>query len=301
MTSWINNKKILSKKISGILVSSSTPVCLFTNPDAQTYWNALTVANGGIEVNGSIYGITTCSLKIAIDDWFNNIQALGIYGTFKAVYPYIGANSATHAVNAVNPGTFDLTFFGGPISNSTGTVFNGINQYANTGLVPTIDLTLYDEQITSYTISQTIPSFGSSIFMGARTSLSVGNNRIELSLASTGTLRGTMYNTSSFSCQAPSNINYTAAAPSEFYMLSRDTNSSMNLWKSGVSVGSTLGLCCGVHPAFSIYIGAMNTAGVPQNFSNGATGFNAIGSSINGGNAANYTTITKTLMATLGR
>lgn len=301
MSSWTNTKKILSRKVPGILGVSASSSCPFTNPDAQTYWNALTAANGGVQVNGSLYGITTCALATAIDDWFNNIQALGVYGTFKAVYPHIGGTLATHAINAVNPGTFDLSFTAAPTCNANGTVFNGATQYADTGLIPSIDLTLNDDQITAYTIAQATPGIGSYVWMGVRDGISVGNNRIELNLSSLGTLTGTMYRTAPAGCAVTSRISLLGAPVNDFYILSRDTNASMNLWRAGASVGSVLGVCCGNHVPFSVYIGAMNTAGAASNFSRGTMGFNAIGSSINGGNAASYTSITMALMTSLGR
>ena len=55
------------------------------------------------------------------------------YGSIQYMYPLIGGTEATCSINAINPGTDDLTFYNSPTFDMSGVTWNGTNQYALIG------------------------------------------------------------------------------------------------------------------------------------------------------------------------
>ena len=80
-------------------------------------------------------GFTNTSLKIAINNFFIDLKATGHYSKFIIMRLYItdSTNNATAlsqmAINAVNPGTFDSTYFNAPTTSYSGMTMNGTSQY----------------------------------------------------------------------------------------------------------------------------------------------------------------------------
>lgn len=109
------------------------------DPDAQAYINAA--------------GITDDTQKDAVNGLIINLKTHGIWGTLYAMYPILGGSSASHAVNAKSPGTYDLNFSNGWTHSSTGAYSNGVDGqgWANTNFFPgtastSICLTLYSRR-----------------------------------------------------------------------------------------------------------------------------------------------------------
>ena len=85
--------------------------------------------------------------KRAIDRWFRDIngEANGSYTTYDvhaklfAVYLMIGGTSTSVAVNAINPGTYNLTHTNSPTITTNGIAYTGTvgaGQYSSTGFTP---------------------------------------------------------------------------------------------------------------------------------------------------------------------
>lgn len=85
--------------------------------------------------------------KDAIDRWFRDIkgEANGSYTTYNvynklfAVYLMIGGTSTSVAVNAINPGTYNLTHTNSPTITTNGIAYTGTvgaGQYSSTGFTP---------------------------------------------------------------------------------------------------------------------------------------------------------------------
>ena len=70
--------------------------------DATAYINAV------ITAGGSFSGVE----ETAIDTFYVNLKSSGIYNKLFAMYPYMGGTSTSNAINATNPGTYDLAFNG---------------------------------------------------------------------------------------------------------------------------------------------------------------------------------------------
>ncbi len=123
---------------------------VFLNADAETYFDALVVA-GFTEVQSiSLYALDFNEIKEAIDIFFIALVDDGIFVAMVGMYLFIGGTAATHAINAADPGTFDLLFQNSPTHSATGTDWNGTTQFARTGIVPSVDLTLNDTHLSYY-------------------------------------------------------------------------------------------------------------------------------------------------------
>ena len=58
---------------------------------------------------------------------------IDIFNRFDYLYPFLGGNSAAHALNLVNPAMYPMTWNGSPTQSANGVDFNGVNQWGNTG------------------------------------------------------------------------------------------------------------------------------------------------------------------------
>lgn len=79
--------------------------------------------------------ITDSTFKNAYNAWVKSAKEKGYYSVFTAIYP-VPLNASQNIVNAKNPGTFNLTLFGGWTHDASGATPNGSTGYARTGLVP---------------------------------------------------------------------------------------------------------------------------------------------------------------------
>lgn len=111
------------------------------DPDAQ---NFITTA-----------GITDATQKSAINQLVKDLKTYSIWSKFKAIYPFVGGSASTHAVNLKNPGTYDLTFYGGWTHNSNGVTGNGTTGYADTGINENTVLNSSDTHISIYSRTDT--------------------------------------------------------------------------------------------------------------------------------------------------
>lgn len=91
----------------------------------------------------------------AIEQLFSDLKGTGsttnnsnIYSKFHALYPISPTSLAAAAVNAVNPGTYDITWFNSPTHSTSGVVGNGSNKYGDTGVNASTVLTSNDNGAT---------------------------------------------------------------------------------------------------------------------------------------------------------
>jgi len=294
MSNSINIQKILTRKIPGIQHDANVVPCVFpgfTQAKATDYWDALTVANGGTEVNGALYGITTCALKSAIDLWFSQTGALNI----EIAYPYIGGTAATHAINAWNPGIRSLTFYGGVTHTAQGCVYNGTG-HADVGIIPSTIFSNLNYCVSGKTLNTT---------SGQITGCTDAPGHADTAqFLYTGTsLRSILYRSYAPICDDSSSIT-TLAAANGFNITQRETATEMSVYQNGLLLAHnpTASAYCGTIPSVhTLFIGANNLVGLPSNRLTGTLAFNHFGKKIQPANINNFTTATNALMATLGR
>ena len=98
--------------------------------DATAYISAITTAGGTL----------SGAEETAIDTFFTDLKSAGVYSQLHAMYPFLGGVANAHKINAVNPGTYDLTFNGTwTHSNADGSSVSddGVS-YAETGFNPSL-------------------------------------------------------------------------------------------------------------------------------------------------------------------
>jgi hypothetical protein len=95
-------------------------------PEANTYLSAVVAAGGTVD----------STMSAATRTLFQSIWSNGLNTSMVAMYPFIGGTAASHAVQGMSPGTYNLTFNGGWTQNVSGATPNGTNAYANTSVVP---------------------------------------------------------------------------------------------------------------------------------------------------------------------
>ena len=114
--------------LSGTLsYTGGTPEYISPAPSV-TYIDALETAG---------YTATTIEQQ-SITEFFGGVYTLPNgktegYGAIQYMYPLIGGTSATCQINAINPGTDDLTFYNSPTFNMSGVTWNGSSTYALIG------------------------------------------------------------------------------------------------------------------------------------------------------------------------
>jgi hypothetical protein len=107
---------------------------LLSNPLANHfYYDALVVANGGVEDFHTYYGVSLATFKTTINTAYDALDTAGLTSKIKRWTPRIGSIAATQCINAINPGTYDGTFTGGVTFSTAGTVYDGVTGYEDTG------------------------------------------------------------------------------------------------------------------------------------------------------------------------
>jgi hypothetical protein len=93
--------------------------------EANTYLAAVT-SNGGTGLTSTISAATVTL--------FTSLVSNGLYSKMLAMYPLIGGVANSAKLNAVNLGTYDITWNGGMSFTVTGATGNGSNAYGSTGI-----------------------------------------------------------------------------------------------------------------------------------------------------------------------
>jgi hypothetical protein len=220
---------------------------------------------------------------------FTSLFSNNIWNSLTAFYPVLGGVQASHAINAKNPGTNNLSFSGGWTHNASGMTPNGTTGYADTGVN---DSTLTNfRHISVYSRTNTLGEFCD---IGTLAPSTFGSYMF---------LRFTD-GASQIGCKGvmgidPSAIrNFANTSSTGFYITSRDTAINKQIWKNGTlsntqsnSVGSA---------NLSIYIGAINYNGAPAYYSNRQLCFASVGGQINSV-ATTFSSIINTYQTALGR
>lgn len=103
---------------------TSSPVASGTT-EANTYLTA--VVNNG--------GTIDSTISAATRTLFTSLVSSGLYNKILAMYPLIGGVANSAKLNAVNIGTYDITWNGGVTFTTTGVTSNGTNGFGNTGII----------------------------------------------------------------------------------------------------------------------------------------------------------------------
>jgi hypothetical protein len=228
----------------------------------------------------------TATNQLVID-----LKAANIWTKMKAAYPMVGGTSTSCKWNLKNPvdsnAAFRLVFSGGFTFSSNGALPNGTNAYASTFLIPATSLSASSSHVSIYNRtagSGTINDWGTS---GGALAFALA-----ASLSSSAYLD--CYNSST------NRIVTTNASALGFYIGSRNSSTSLKLFKNAAQLGTTnVNASVGVVGLVSdVKLFSNNPV---QNFSNRQCAFASIGDGLTDAEALAFYNAVQTFNTTLNR
>jgi hypothetical protein len=255
---------------------TSTPPALFT--EATTYLNALVSAGGSVDstMSGATYTL------------FNDLYNAGVWNKITGLYPLLGGVAASCAVNAKNPGTFDITWFGS-MTFTSGYCEAGATGYGNTGIIQNTHLGT-DIHLSTYNLTDT--NFGG-VLNGEIGAIGGGGNtyRSNMNVRSAGNIEG----------QITSNAGYSATNnPSTRLNILQRSSTNIIAYRDGSSRG-TQSVVSTARAQASFYVFSVNTNGTPTTRTTKQLNWFSIGSSLTAGEVSAYNTAVYNFNNTLGR
>jgi hypothetical protein len=238
-------------------------------------------------------GITDGTITSAIDTLVTDLKLYGLWTKMKAIYPFVGGTATTHKFNLKNPvdsnAAFRLSFAGGWTHSANGALPNGTNAYADTFYVPNTECNSANNSVSFY--SRTNSNAGQPYDISS----SSPNPAIEpYSLICRYTTNQAFFANGSYNMVVVNNNG-------QGFFLGFIDATNQRLYRNGVSIGSA-SIPVATLPSFSLFIGANNTGGVSNFFSNKECAFASMGGSkLTTTEAANYYTAVQAFQTTLSR
>jgi hypothetical protein len=239
----------------------------------------------------SAAGLTNKTHVNAIVYLSNNLISTGLYDKLVAIYPMVGGSLGSHIYNLKNPvdsnTAYRLSFSGGVTHNSTGSLFGGVDGYANTFLpASSTDLSQNSTSMWFY-VTGGKTSTNAMIVMGA--------NNITLNTPF-----------SNFNNNSQVNDSYGGSNQKDqdfekgFIGVSRINSSGFNYYiNDNVKFAATASSQAPVE--LNLFIGSANVNNTPLAFTNLWCGFSAIGKGLTTSEASTLYTIVKQYETILGR
>lgn len=236
--------------------------------------------------------ITDTTQKSAVNQLVLDLKSYVIWTKCKAIYPVVGGNASSHAVNLKTPGTFNLTFSTGWTHSSTGMTPNNSTAYAD----------------TSFNVSSVFSSINNCGFsFYSRTSLSFSNTPNHGIIPTTTNNRMYFAPQSTFyQIQGTENalywVTFSNTDRKGFYTSVRTSNTSRKTYKNGNVAGSSTGNDTGgTLPSANFFIGATNNNGTASNFTIDQLAFSSLHDGLTDTEAANFYTAVQAFQTTLSR
>jgi len=243
-----------------------------TDPDAQAFITAASITNP--------------TQQSAINDLVIGLKADGLWTKTKAVYPFVGGSATSNSYNLKNTAQYQLSFSGGATHNSNGYT-GGVNGYANTGLNPNTAF------ITNDSFHMSIYSRTNSILDGADLGGINASARTDLWLRSSD---GNCYNRVHLNGIVTANANSTG-----IYISTRNSSTSLKLFKNNSQLGSTYTGANGARLDVNMFLGAYAVGTTPTYYSQRNYAFASIGDGLSDAESTNLNNRINTFNTTLGR
>lgn len=228
-------------------------------------------------------GITDATQKTAVNDLVVAMKADGIWSKMRAIYPFVGGSSSTHAVNLKSPGTFDITWSGTVTHDANGITGNGSDGQGDTGVTDT-DLTAADHGLSVYCRTN-IPSGGQ-----------IGNQN------TTGGFSGFFASLGSLTYGYLADLNNVTVSDGGdtlgLYTISRSSTTEVNFFKDGAALGTNPKASTGGTALGTTTIRVLMTNG---QFTNANIALAAIHAGLTSGEAADFNTSVANFQTALGR
>lgn len=269
--------------VSGLLQPGGFAGCSVSpDADAITYLNAVTTA--GATLDYTISGAT--------NTLFKQLKSIGVYSKLYVFYPFLGGTAATTAINAKNPGTFNMTWNGGVYfspGNSGYVQSFGVNGYGNTGWDDANDGTA---GLGFGIWTDTDSNEGASVFdMGATNASYRSRMNVRHAGQMIGTIRDNTIGTTYTAANVPSN---------GLNILQRTGVGEVKGYRNGGSIGATAIVEEG-KATTDVYVMASNNNGTLSGLSNREFQWAHIQQYLTDGEIANFHTALLTFNITIGK
>ena len=267
------------------LLSLRNPKGLTVIPEERDAWAFLDAAK-----------ITSSRQQRAVIELVRGLKHAQLWSKMKAIYPFVGGTATTHKFNLKDPrdadAAFRLSFSGGWTHSTTGVDPNGTNAYADTFLIPSTQLTYTDSHGSVY-IREDIAGDSRQIEYGSY----VGSpnrlfglysrylNNTDADIGDFNTSRITVSNTDSRG----------------YYMVRRNSNSNLRLYKNGTTAGTNTNNDTSGLPTNSIYLSAVAVTGTIVQYSPRQIAFATFGQAITDTDATALYNIVQRFQTSLGR
>lgn len=241
------------------------------DPDAQIYFNAASITD---VIEKPSVNVKVLALKAA--------------GLFNGVlYPVSPTSLEAASYNLVDPTKFQLTYINSPSFGPTGVDWDGLTQYARTGIIPSTDLTDQDVHLSYYSRDDiAVARFD----LGCQQSISQ-----EFYFAIRWSNNLLFFDSYNSSGGRLAKLNTTSAG---LFVASRRTSIDAEGYENGTSLGgiSTGG---GTVPTIEIYLAAQNSNGTPAFNGTRECAFASIGLGLTDTDVTNLTNIVKVYQQTV--
>ena len=237
-------------------------------------------------------GITDVTQKNAINTLITDLKSAGIWTKMKALYPFVGGSATTHKWNLKDPrdanDAYRLVFSGGWTHSSTGALPNGTTGYADTKIIPNVNMIA---NINNMSMASYVRNTPKGALLGTDKQY-----RTVLSPNYAGTSGSTMY----YPMNSTSTISRTPSPTTlGLYMNSRADNTTVKLFRNGSLYDSTTNVTDGLD-TLSILISARNDVS-PSYYSNSETAFSSIGDGLTDTEATAFYNAVQKYQTILGR
>lgn len=262
-------------------------------------WAAAAVYDADAQALFDAAEITSTTVKNAVNTLILDFKASGFWTTCGAIYGMAGDNvqqtyASQYKFNWKNPldtdAAFRLSFTNTPTCDANGIDFNGLNQYADTHIVPSTDLSLNDVHSSYYSRSNLDGNFDIGV---------IGVNSLQEFAMIIKRPGGTYY--SIVYDESGSLITGTLSDGSGYFMNSRISSTSHEFYRNGSSFASNTSANAGTRPAFSIFLAAENNSGSPGGYSTKQCAFASFGTGVSSSLAASTYTSIQTYQTALSR
>ena len=251
--------------LGGAVMGNSNSTYVWTNADAETYYDALVTAQGDDLWINSIYGISINAYKQGLDNLFVSGASDGWFAKMIGMYLFQGSVVGANVINAFLPATNNLTAINSPTYDINGAVLNGTSQYFKTGISQNPDGTLNNLTYAIKTINVT--STGVDSYMGASNGITQRNQLVH---------QTTITSLSSYTTTEGAGKTSVNATRNTFLLATRRASNDVEIYQDGVSIATDSG-SGGTRSTYENYIGTQNNIGVPTNYVDGTIQFASIG------------------------
>ena len=260
----------------GLIASSILQV----DADWLAYYNRVIAAGGSL----------TTTEQNATKTLVADLKSAGIWSSMKAIYPMVGASAAACAQN-LKSSSFTGTFTSGWTFASTGVTGNGASTAMDTSLNTLSELTETSTSIGVYVRNNVVN--GDNFDLANSSSIGGGTLPTYLATRYVGNvvymgIADTTYGT-----------NIASTDSRGFWTGATNGSRFQTLYKNGTSIKTGTG--SGAFANLTLYVGAMNGAGIVRYPTTKEYAFAFIGTGLNGTQASNFYTAVQAFQTTLSR